>query len=41
VRFVFPALHRAAIARGDQVRLSAQAGGLHSFDAETELPISA
>jgi multiple sugar transport system ATP-binding protein len=29
------------IARGDQVRLSAQAGRLHFFDPETELPISA
>jgi multiple sugar transport system ATP-binding protein len=29
-----------AIARGDQVRLSAQAGRLHFFDPETELPIS-
>jgi multiple sugar transport system ATP-binding protein len=29
-----------AIARGDQVRLSAQAGRLHFFDSETELPIS-
>ncbi|UPJ46239.1 sn-glycerol-3-phosphate ABC transporter ATP-binding protein UgpC [Bradyrhizobium sp. 200] len=29
-----------AIARGDQVRLSAQAGRLHFFDRETELPIS-
>jgi multiple sugar transport system ATP-binding protein len=28
------------IARGDQVRLSAQAGRLHFFDPETELPIS-
>src|SRR5204862_4770222 len=27
------------IARGDQVRLSAQAGRLHFFDPETELPI--
>ena len=30
-----------AIARGDQVRLSAQPGRLHFFDPETELPISA
>jgi multiple sugar transport system ATP-binding protein len=29
-----------AIARGDQVRLSAQAGRLHFFDPDTELPIS-
>jgi multiple sugar transport system ATP-binding protein len=29
-----------AIARGDQVRLSAQVGRLHFFDSETELPIS-
>ena len=29
------------IARGDQVRLSAQPGRLHFFDPETELPISA
>jgi multiple sugar transport system ATP-binding protein len=29
------------IARGDQVRLSAQAGRLHFFDPESELPISA
>jgi multiple sugar transport system ATP-binding protein len=29
------------IARGDQVSLSAQAGRLHFFDPETELPISA
>ena len=29
-----------AIARGDQVRLSAQLGRLHFFDPETELPIS-
>ena len=29
------------IARGDQVRLSAQLGRLHFFDPETELPISA
>jgi multiple sugar transport system ATP-binding protein len=29
------------IVRGDQVRLSAQAGRLHFFDPETELPISA
>jgi multiple sugar transport system ATP-binding protein len=28
------------IARGDRVRLSAQAGRLHFFDPETELPIS-
>ena len=28
------------IARGDQVRLSGQAGRLHFFDPETELPIS-
>jgi multiple sugar transport system ATP-binding protein len=28
------------IARGDQVRLSAQLGRLHFFDPETELPIS-
>jgi multiple sugar transport system ATP-binding protein len=28
------------IARGDQVRLSAQTGRLHFFDPETELPIS-
>jgi multiple sugar transport system ATP-binding protein len=28
------------VARGDQVRLSAQAGRLHFFDPETELPIS-
>jgi multiple sugar transport system ATP-binding protein len=28
------------IARGDQVRLSAQPGRLHFFDPETELPIS-
>ena len=30
----------AVIARGDQVRLSAQPGRLHFFDAESELPIS-
>jgi multiple sugar transport system ATP-binding protein len=30
-----------AVARGDEVRLSAQAGRLHFFDPETELPISA
>jgi multiple sugar transport system ATP-binding protein len=29
-----------AIARGDQVRLSAQPGRLHFFDPDTELPIS-
>jgi len=29
-----------AIARGDQVRLSAQPGRLHFFDPETELPIT-
>jgi multiple sugar transport system ATP-binding protein len=29
-----------AVARSDQVRLSAQAGRLHFFDPETELPIS-
>jgi multiple sugar transport system ATP-binding protein len=29
------------IARGDQVRLSAQPGRLHFFDPETELPITA
>ncbi len=28
------------VARGDQVRLSAQPGRLHFFDPETELPIS-
>ena len=28
------------IARGDQVRLSAQLGRLHFFDPETELPIT-
>ena len=28
-----------AIARGDQVRLSAQLGRLHFFDPETELPV--
>ncbi|MEA2962746.1 MAG: multiple sugar transport system ATP-binding protein, partial [Alphaproteobacteria bacterium] len=28
------------IARGDQVRLSAQPGRLHFFDPETELPIT-
>jgi multiple sugar transport system ATP-binding protein len=27
------------IARGDQVRLSAQLGRLHFFDPETELPV--
>jgi hypothetical protein len=36
----FAALHRAAIARGDQVRLSAQAGRLHFFDVETAPTIS-
>ena len=28
-----------AIARGDQVRISAQLGRLHFFDPETELPV--
>jgi multiple sugar transport system ATP-binding protein len=28
------------VARGDQVRLSAQPGRLHFFDPETELPVS-
>jgi len=30
-----------AIARGDQIRLSAQLGRLHFFDPETELPVRA
>ena len=30
-----------AIARDDQVRLSAELGRLHFFDPETELPVSA
>jgi multiple sugar transport system ATP-binding protein len=29
------------VARGDQVRLSAQLGRLHFFDLETELPVRA
>jgi ABC-type sugar transport system ATPase subunit len=28
-----------SVARGDQVRLSAQLGRLHFFDPETELPV--
>jgi multiple sugar transport system ATP-binding protein len=28
------------IARGDQIRVSAQLGRLHFFDPETELPVS-
>jgi multiple sugar transport system ATP-binding protein len=27
------------VARGDQVRISAQPGRLHFFDPETELPV--